>query len=154
MKGEYDSLDVRILNVLRDDATLGYNEIARRVKSPPTTVFQRVKRMKEREIIRKIVPLIDHDKLNYKLTAFVSVSISDIKELDRIAKELSKFDEVLDVHHTSGDADLLLKVKVKDSSELKDFEVEKVGAIKGIRSVGTTISLGIFKEEFSVKLRT
>lgn len=153
MKGEYDSLDIRILNVLREDATVGYSEISRRVKSPPTTVFQRVKRMKDREIIKKMVPLIDHDKLDYKLTAFVTISISDIKELDRIAKELSRFDEVLDVHHTSGDSDLLLKIKVRDSSELKDFEVEKVGVIKGIRAVGTTLSLGTFKEEFSVKLR-
>lgn len=153
MKGEYDSLDIRILNVLRDDATVGYNEIAKKVKSPPTTVFQRVKRMKDREIIKKIVPLVDHERLDYKLTAFVSISIMDIKELDRIAKELSRFDEVLDVHHTSGGGDLLLKVKVKGNTELKDFEVEKVGSIKGIRSVSAVLSLGIFKEEFSVKLR-
>ncbi len=153
MKGEYDSLDLRILNVLRDDATIGYNEISKKVKSPPTTVFQRVKRMKDREIIKKIVPLIDHERLDYKLTAFVGVSILDIKELDRIAKELSKFDEVLDVHHTSGDTDLFLKVKVKDNGELKDFEVEKVGSIKGIKSLSTLLSLGTFKEEFSVKLR-
>lgn len=153
MKGEYDSLDIRILNVLRDNATVGYNEISKKVRSPPTTVFQRVKRMKEREIIKKIVPLIDHDKLDYRLTAFITVSISDIKELDRIAKELSKLDEVLDVHHVTGNGDLLLKIKVKGSTELKDFEVEKIGPIRGIKSISTTLSLGVFKEELSVKLR-
>lgn len=154
MKGEYDSLDIKILNVLRDDATEGYAKIAKKVKSPPTTVFQRIKRMKEREIIKKIVPLIDHYKLDYKMTAFVRISITDIKELDRIAKELSRFDEVLDVHHISGESDLFLKIKVRDNAELKDFEVEKVGSIRGIRLVGTIISLEVFKEESSVKLRT
>ncbi|MGC8645034.1 MAG: Lrp/AsnC family transcriptional regulator [Thermoplasmata archaeon] len=153
MKAGYDSLDIRILNVLREDATVGYNEISKRVKSPPTTVFQRVKRMKDREIIKKIVPLIDHEKLDYKMTAFILIGITDIKELDRIAKELSKLDEVLDVHHVSGDSDILLKIKVRDSNELKDFEVEKVGAIRGIRAVSTILSLGIFKEEHAVKLR-
>ncbi|MEM0128143.1 MAG: Lrp/AsnC family transcriptional regulator [Thermoplasmatales archaeon] len=153
MKNIYDSLDIRILNVLRDDATVGYNEISKKVKSPPTTVFQRVKRMKDREIIKKIVPLIDHEKLDYKMTAFIFIAITDIKELDRIAKELSKLDEVLDVHHVSGDNDIMLKIKVKGSNELKDFEVEKVGAIRGIRSVSTVLSLGIFKEEHAIKLR-
>ena len=37
--------------------------------------------------------------------------------------------------------------------EMDNEIIEKVGAIKGIRAVGTTLSLGIFKEEFSVKLR-
>jgi Lrp/AsnC family transcriptional regulator for asnA, asnC and gidA len=153
MKGDYDSLDIKILNVLTDDATQGYAQIAKKVKSPPTTVFQRIKRMKDREIIKKIVPLIDHNKLNYRVTAFIEISISDIKELDRISKELSRFDEVLDVHHTSGQNDILLKIKVRDNSELKDFEVEKVGSIKGIKSVSTIISLEAVKEESSIKLR-
>lgn len=153
MKGEYDSLDIKILNVLRDDATEGYALVAKRVRSPPTTVFQRIKRMKEKKIIKKIVPLIDHFKLDYKVTSFLKISITDVKELDRIAKELSRFDEVLEVHHLSGENDLFLKVKVRDNSQLRDFEVERVGSIKGIRSVEILISLEVFKEESTVKLR-
>ncbi|MCL5681037.1 MAG: Lrp/AsnC family transcriptional regulator [Candidatus Thermoplasmatota archaeon] len=153
MKTKFDSLDIKILNVLKDDATLGYTEVSRKVKSPPTTVFQRVKRLKERQIIKKIVPIIDHELLDYSLTAFIKLSITDIKEMDRIAKELSKLDEVLDIHHVTGDNEIMLKIKTRDNTELKDFEIEKIGSIKGIKSLETMISIGTYKEDPNIKLK-
>ncbi len=153
MKVKYDSLDIKILNVLKDDATMGYSEISKKVKSPSTTVFQRVKRLKDREIIKKIVPIIDYERMDYKITAYIKLSVSDIKELDRIAKELSKFDEVMDIHHITGDNNILLKIKVKDNSEMKDFEIEKIGSIKGIKNIETMISIGNYKEDPNIRLK-
>ncbi|MGC8546196.1 MAG: Lrp/AsnC family transcriptional regulator [Thermoplasmata archaeon] len=153
MRAKYDSLDIKILNVLKEDATLGYSEISKKVKSPATTIFQRVKRLKDREIIRKIVPIIDYEKIDYKVTAYIKLSINDIKELDRIAKELSRLDEVMDIHHVTGDNDILLKVKVKDNSELKEFEIEKIGSIKGIKNIETMISIGTYKEDPNIRLK-
>lgn len=153
MKAKYDSLDIKILNVLKEDATLGYAEISKKVKSPATTIFQRVRRLKDREIIKKIVPIIDYEKIDYHITAFIKLSINDIKELDRIAKELSRFDEVMDIHHVTGDNDILLKIKVRDNSELKDFEIEKIGSIKGIKNIETMISIGNYKEDPNIKLK-
>ncbi len=153
MKVKYDSLDIKILNVLKDDATMGYSEISKKVKSPSTTVFQRVKRLKDKEIIKKIVPIIDYEKMDYKITAYIKLSVSDIKELDRIAKELSKFDEVMDIHHITGDNNILLKIKVKDNSEMKDFEIEKIGSIKGIKNIETMISIGNYKEDPNIRLK-
>ncbi len=153
MKVKYDSLDIKILNVLKDDATMGYSEISKKVKSPSTTVFQRVKRLKDREIIKKIVPIIDYERMDYKITAYIKLSVIDIKELDRIAKELSKFDEVMDIHHITGDNNILLKIKVKDNSEMKDFEIEKIGSIKGIKNIETMISIGNYKEDPNIRLK-
>ncbi len=153
MKAKYDSLDIKILNVLKEDATLGYSEISKKVKSPATTIFQRVKRLKDREIIRKIVPIIDYEKIDYRVTAYIKLSINDIKELDRIAKELSRLDEVMDIHHVTGDNDILLKVKVRDNTELKEFEIEKIGSIKGIKNIETMISIGVYKEDPNIKLK-
>lgn len=153
MKKSFDALDIRIVNALRDDATIGYEELSRKVKAPPTTLYQRIKKMKENEAIRKIVPLINHEYFNYNLTVFLLIGVSDIKEIERIGKELSKFDEVMESHHITGTNNILVKIKIRDNSEYRQFLSEKVGAIKGIRDIHDFVTLNTFKEEPSVRLK-
>ncbi len=153
MKKSFDALDVRIINALREDATLGYNELAKKVRAPPTTVYQRIKRMKDNDTIRKIVPIINHEFFNYNLTVFLLIGVTDIKEIERIGKELAKLDEVLESHHISGTFNILVKVKVRDNADYRQFISEKIGAIKGIRVVEDFITFNTFKEEPTARLK-
>jgi len=153
VKKSFDALDIRIVNALRDDATIGYEELSRKVKAPQQHYYQRIKKMKENEAIRKIVPLINHEYFNYNLTVFLLIGVSDIKEIERIGKELSKFDEVMESHHITGTNNILVKIKIRDNSEYRQFLSEKVGAIKGIRDVHDFVTLNTFKEEPSVRLK-
>lgn len=153
MKKTFDSLDIRIINSLRDDATVGYNELAKKVRAPPTTIYQRIKKMKDNKTIKKIVPIIDYEFFNYNLTVFLLIGVSDIKEVDRIGKELARLDEVLESHHISGTFNILVKVKLRDNSDYSQFLSEKIGAIKGIRVVEDFITFSTFKEEPTSKLK-
>lgn len=153
VKKSFDALDIRIINAMREDATLGYSELAKKVRAPPTTVYQRIKRMKENDTIKKIVPIIDHEFFDYKLTVFILIGVSDIKEIERIGKELAKLDEVLESHHISGTTSILVKIKVKDSVDYRQFISEKIGAIRGIKDLHDFIAFNTFKEEPTVRLK-
>lgn len=147
-----DELDKKILRKLQEDATVSYKDLAAEIGAPESTIYDRTKRLKEREIIKGVVPLLDSEKLGISTTAYICVSIDKISEIRKIAKQIAKFDEVLEVHEISGEWDILVKVKVKTNKELRDLEVEKIGTIKGIRGLYSLICIGTVKEDIRLNI--
>jgi len=148
-----DELDKRILRKLQQDAAISYKDLAAQIGAPESTIYDRTKRLKEQEIIKAMVPLLDSEKLGISTTAFIRVSIDKISEIRKIAEQIAKLDEVLEVHETSGEWDILVKVKVKNNKELRDLEVEKVGTIKGIRGLYSLICIGTVKEDIRLSIK-
>ncbi len=148
-----DELDKRILRKLQQDATISYKDLAAQIGAPESTIYDRTKRLKEQEVIKAMVPLLDSEKLGISTTAFIRVSIDKISEIRKIAEQIAKLDEVLEVHEISGEWDILVKVKVKNNKELRNLEVEKVGTIKGIRGLYSLICIGTVKEDIRLSIK-
>jgi DNA-binding Lrp family transcriptional regulator len=147
-----DTLDKKILCELQDDATISYKDLAVKIGAPESTIYDRTKRLKERKIIKAIVPLLDSNKLGILTTAFIRVSIDNISEIRRIAEQLAELEEVVEVHEISGEWDILIKVKVGNNRELRDLEVEKIGKINGIRGLYSLICIGTVKEDIRLSI--
>ena len=54
--------------------------------------------------------------------------------------------EVQEVHEITGDADLLVKVRVRETDDLSDF-LSDLGESEGVRKSATNVSLRTVKEE-------
>lgn len=148
-----DELDKDILRKLQNDATISYKDLASEIGAPESTIYDRTKRLKEQKIIKAVVPLLDSEKLGILTTAYIRVSIDKISEIRKIAEQIAKLDEVLEVHEISGEWDILVKVKVKTNKELRDLEVEKIGTIKGIRGLYSLICIGTIKEDIRLSIK-
>lgn len=147
-----DELDRKILKRLQEDATISYKDLAAEIGAPESTIYDRTKRLKDQKIIKAVVPLVDNEKLGILTTAFIRVSIERISEIRKIAEEIAKFEEVLEVHEISGEWDILVKVKVRNNKELRDLEVEKIGSLRGIRGLYSLICIGTIKEDIRLKI--
>ena len=150
---KFDELDKDILRKLQNDATISYKELASEIGAPESTIYDRTKRLKEQKIIKAVVPLLDSEKLGILTTAYIRVSIDKVSEIRKIAEQIAKLDEVLEVHEISGEWDILVKVKVKTNKELRDLEVEKIGTIKGIRGLYSLICIGTVKEDIRLSIK-
>ncbi len=148
-----DELDKKILRNLQNDATISYKDLAAEIGAPESTIYDRIKRLKERKIIKMTVPLLDSEKLGMSTTAYIRVSIEKICEIRKIAEQIAQLDEVLEVHEISGEWDILVKVKVGDNKELCDLEVEKIGKIVGIRGLYSLICIETVKEDVRLIIR-
>lgn len=148
-----DDLDKNILKALQNDAAMSYRDLAAKIDAPESTIYDRTKRLKEQKIIKAVVPLLDSEKLGLQTTAFIRVSIDKISEIGKIAKQIAKLDEVLEVHEISGEWNILIKVKVKNNKELRDLEVEKIGTIKGIRGLYSLICINTVKEDIKLTIK-
>jgi Lrp/AsnC family leucine-responsive transcriptional regulator len=147
-----DAIDRKILNILQADGRAANSEIARRVRLAPSAVFERIRKLEERELIRGYTAILDPAALGLGLVAFVFVRADDGVGNTRAAKILAKAPEVLEVHHVAGEDCFLVKVRAADTGDLSRILRERFGSIKSIRSTRTTIVLSSVKESSALDI--
>jgi DNA-binding Lrp family transcriptional regulator len=154
-----DEKDIEIMRMLQEDAKASARDISRRVGSPITTVYSRIKRLEEEGVIRGYKPVLDAGKLGRPTTAFVFASITyrtpgSSEPLDQraIAREVARFPEVQEVHIITGDWDLLIKVKERDVASVGGFVVDKLRTVRGIEKTLTCMVFDAVKETTDLPL--
>jgi len=158
MEPRLDEKDIEILNLLQKDCKMTAKTIAQKIDSPVTTVFAKIKRMEELDIIRGYKAILDSRKLNKETIAFILASFSYRLEGEgflsqrEIAKQVGKFPEVQEVHIITGDWDILIKAKEKDVSTIGKFVVDKLRTIKGIEKTLTCMVFDTEKETTDIAL--
>ena len=97
--------------------------IARRVGLTSTPCWRRIQKLEESGVIRARVALLDSAKLNVGVTVFVSVKTSEhsAEWLEKFAKAVTEFPEVVEFFRMSGDIDYLLRVVVPDVAAYDRF---------------------------------
>ena len=138
--------DAKILNILQKNSRTPNAEIARQIKMAPSAVLERIRRLEKNNIIQKYSVQIDPVHVEKALLAFVEVKANGPVVDQKTAKELSKIDEVQEVHIVAGEDCYLVKVRVKDTEELTNLLRTKFASIKSVRTTNTTIVLETVKE--------
>ena len=118
-----DRIDRAILRLLQEDTTLPVADVAKRVGLSTTPCWRRIQRLEEDGVIRARVAVLDPEKVNARVTAFVSIrTTSHSKEwLRRFSEVATDFPEVVELYRMSGDIDYLLRVVVPDIAAYDAF---------------------------------
>ncbi len=111
-----DRIDLELLKLLQEDATLAVAELASRVHLSATPCWRRIQRLREAGVIRKQVMLLDAAKLNLGVTVFVSIKTSQHSPewTARFLRGVEAILEVVEFYRMSGDVDYLLRIVVAD----------------------------------------
>jgi Lrp/AsnC family transcriptional regulator, leucine-responsive regulatory protein len=141
-----DETDLRILEILQENARTANAEIARQVGMAPSAVLERVRKLEERGVIQGYNARVDPGALGLDLTAFVFVRADERAGAPTTAHRLAEIPEVQEVHHVAGEDCFLAKVRVQGTKALGRLLQEKIGAIDTIRSTRSTIVLDTIKE--------
>src|SRR4030095_14345027 len=105
-----------------------------------------VKKLEQKGIIESYPTRIKPEALDLNLLAFIFIKSSEGPGNAMVAKQLSKIEEVLELHHIAGDDCYLLKVRTRDPQSLIKLMRDKFGKIPNILSTKTTIVLETLKE--------
>jgi Lrp/AsnC family leucine-responsive transcriptional regulator len=149
-----DETDRRILELLQTDGRMSNAELARRVEMAPSAVFERVKRLEQKKVIRSYGAHVDPRVLERSLLAFVLVRTDEHAGSISTGEALASEPEVLEVHHVAGQDSYLVKVRVKDPEALGRLLRERFGAISTVRSTQSTIALETLKETWALPVPT
>ncbi|CAM8643542.1 Lrp Transcriptional regulators [Paracoccaceae bacterium] len=142
MSDRIDDLDRKILAELQADASQSLDEIARKVGSSKTPVWNRIKRMKETGVITRQTAILDPEALGLEACFFVLVRTSE-HEADwqrRFLDVLRRRPEVLEAHRLAGDIDYILKVRVKNARAYDQFYQALISEVK-IHNVTALLSM-------------
>ena len=112
-----DDMDRKILNELQQDAALSLDEIARRVGSSKTPVWNRIRKLREGGIIKQQTALLDAEALGFEACFFVLIRTSahEAEWQAKFLKALRDRPEVQEAHRLAGDIDYILKVRVANA---------------------------------------
>jgi len=111
-----DRLDARIVLALDDDPQATVVALARRLGLARNTVQARLARL-EAHGLGRVSRRVDPAALGYPLLAFVTLEITQ-GDIDRTVEALARIPEILEVHATTGDGDLLARVVARDADDL------------------------------------
>ena len=153
MAAQIDDLDRKILAELQMDAEQSLDEIARKVGSSKTTVWNRIRRMREQGVILKQTALLDAESLGLEACFFVLIRTSE-HESDwqrKFLQVLRARPEVMEAHRLAGDIDYILKVRVKNARAYDQFYQALISEVK-IYNVTALLSVEDIKATKSLRL--
>lgn len=134
---------------LHDNAKISNEELATRLNISAAEVEQRIADAEADGTILGYQAVVDRQKAGHRgVRALIEVRISPEAGggFDRMAKRISKFDEVRDCVLMSGAYDLAVIVEGQDLIEIANFVSEKLSTIGGVLSTATLFQLKSYKE--------
>jgi Lrp/AsnC family leucine-responsive transcriptional regulator len=140
------TLDSKLLRALVKNARSSWAELAQLIRYSPPAAADRVHRLEERGVILGYSARLDPEQVGYPLTAYVSVILDRPARRADFLKEVMKLERVLEIHHTAGNEDYLLKVVSASTRDLDHFLSEILKSIPGLARTRTTIVLATAKE--------
>lgn len=150
MSVKIDSTDRTILNMLQDDARIAFKRIAEKIGVSEATVFVRVRKLREKGLIKRFTALVSPELLGRGLTAFVLIN-TDPKKLEDVLSTLSSMDDVYEVYDVTGTYYAIVKIRTENRKTLAEI-IDQIGMIDGVTRTETAIVLRCVKEETRIKV--
>ena len=138
---ELDDTDREILRLLQADARTPFSEIARRIDMSSATVHDRVGRMEDAGVIEGYHASVNAKAIGYGVSALVGLRVEQGREEDALDR-LREIEGVREIHLTTGEWDVMLRVVAEDTDSLRELMFERVANMDGFSRSQTMIILG------------
>ncbi|MHA1368433.1 MAG: Lrp/AsnC family transcriptional regulator [Promethearchaeota archaeon] len=137
---ELDSIDLKILNLLKDDSRQSFQYIAQQIGMTDVTVRRRVKDLVKNGIIKKFTIEVDSHKMGKGLQAIIRIEMR-VSDQKRIMNEIKKYEEIEEAYYLAGKCGVWMRIMVRDMGDYEQFVKEKLGSIDGITNIDSCIVL-------------
>jgi len=119
-----DKIDKEILKLIQKNASIPLSEISKKVGISSTPCWNRIKKMEEEKVIKSRVTVIDNNKVNLPLIAFLSIHVPNHTDEWRIKFEelINKNNQIIETHRISGGHDYILKILSPSIKEYDHFQ--------------------------------
>jgi DNA-binding Lrp family transcriptional regulator len=130
-----DNKDQKIIDELKKDSRISIRDIAKKTSIRPSTVHQRITRLKESGVIEKFTLKLNNQLIGENFIVFMFVATD--RDIEPV---IFKDSHVKEVFGITGEYDLLMKLKFKDIEDFNNYVLDfrkKTGIKKTITMVGT-----------------
>ncbi len=149
-----DAVDVKILDLVQQDAGLSVAEIAERVGLSSSPCWRRIKRLEDIGVIQKRVTLLDREKvgLGFEVYATVKLSLPTRDNLESFEREVARWPEVISCATVTGGEDYVLRIITRDMHAFDDFLRDHILSLGLVSNVVSRIVIRTVKNTTAVPL--
>ncbi len=145
-----DIIDVRILEVLQDNARVSISELSRRVNLSLSAVSERLKKLENSNIIESYTAILDAKRMGKDLSVVISIGLESTSDTKSFLEFVESEPEILECHYITGEYDYMLKVTTSSTHTL-ELIMNKIKSFSGIKRTQTNVILSTTKLMHSVK---
>ncbi len=138
---EVDEYDLALLRALADDARQSQRSLARTIEMSAPAVADRLARLERSGVIRGYRADIDWAALGYPVVVYLAVTAGPGMDISEIIKAISAIPEAQDMSVVTGSMDLLVRLRVRDHSHLRELLLTQIFKINGVQRTETFLSL-------------
>ncbi|TLU61603.1 Lrp/AsnC family transcriptional regulator [Thalassotalea litorea] len=136
-----DDIDQQILTLLYKDADITNKELAAKIGIAPSTCLERVKRMKNTDVIRNSVIDVNYQMLGGNIQAIAAIQLQPYSEqiVNALRDELLCLPEIVSMFHMGGAFDFYIHMSVKDTEHLRSFVFKAITSREEVTNVETSL---------------
>jgi len=138
---DLDALDRKILATLQENGRMPLSEIARRAGVAPATVHDRLGKLRRSGLIVGFYARLNAAMLGYTVVALIHLRTELAEEIESTIGDLRAIPEVEEVHVVTGEYDLVVKVRARDTAHLQDLLVNRIHRVRGFIRSATEVCL-------------
>lgn len=149
-----DRTDLLLLAELQRAGRQTNAELAERVNLSPSACLRRVQRLEREGVIAGYRALLEPERIDLGLQAFVRVQLDhhDSAAIAAFAERVNSWEEVVACHALTGDMDYLLHVAVRDLEHFSGFLLDRLLAQAGVDDVNSSFVLRTVKVDRGLPL--
>jgi Lrp/AsnC family transcriptional regulator for asnA, asnC and gidA len=148
---ELSEVDIRIIEMLQENARKSFSAIARELGIAESTVRYRVDKLRERGIITRFTALLNPRMIGYEITA-IGLIKADSDQLGKVSQLLSSFHEARHIFRSTGQYDLVAVIHAQNIAGLNAL-IERIKSVPGVREAVVEVATSLVKVESRFNLR-
>jgi DNA-binding Lrp family transcriptional regulator len=149
-----DASDIRILQLLQENAQLTIKEISQKINLSMTPTHDRIKRLEQDGVIDKYVTILNKKMLGNPMTVYCNITLDKQQKnhFEEFEEAIKQFPEVIECSVISGSFDYLLKVIVKDMSAYNEFYQKKLSDLQSVAHISSSFVMSEVKSTTVIPL--
>ena len=141
MSVKLDNLDLKILDIISQDARIPLSEVAERCGVSRAVVHQRVGKLSDKKAILGSGYHVNPQMIGYSTCTYVGINLEKGSMYNDVVECLRKIPQVVECHFTTGNYTMLIKLFAYDNAHLMDLLNNEIQQLNGVTSTETLISL-------------
>lgn len=141
MSNKIDSLDLKILQIISNDARIPLSDVAIKTGVSRAVVHQRIAKLTDKGAIIGSGYHVNPKSIGYSTCTFVGVNLERGSMYNDVVERLCAIPEIVECHFTTGNYTMMIKLYAYDNEHLMDLLNNKIQQIPGVTSTETLISL-------------
>lgn len=149
-----DSIDQEIVRLMKANSRISRRNIADQLDISPQTIQNRINALEDKGIILRYTIVTNEKRLGKELTAFILVALDRARQTWALTEQhlLLRTDEleIEEMHHITGDSDVIIKVKTRNLDSLEHI-ILKIVNLPGVARSRTLMCLSSYEHGYEMK---